>query len=288
MNTPAGRSPGMPSAPRLRSLQPMAEHHSLCLILAQAAAGGGGDNTVLRQAQHRGAGLVGDLALVHLINESLCILGAGQALAEAAQTKAIMDALAQDAAQHRLALQNDHVADALLVQFHRCGKTCRAAADNHNVLLFHRSVLLLPHGSGQDPGALTAVTNILRLGAQLLLNEVFDLHLAEAALTAAHHGAGSVLDAGHGGDAQRVMDGLQDLRLGHFLTAADHLAVIGILRDELCLLLRRALGKLDDALVVRVKVWVFLKLLVLQHQADDVAGQRHAAGQARGTRCPRG
>ena len=78
------------------------------------------------------------------------------------------------------------------------------------------------------------------------------------------------------------MDGLQDLRLGHFLTAADHLAVIGVLRDELCLLFRRALGKLDDALVVRVKVWVFLKLFALLHQADDVAGQRNAAGQARG------
>lgn len=94
-------------------------------------------------------------------------------------------------------------------------------------------------------------------GAQLLLNEVFNLHLAEAALTAAHHGAGAVLDAGHGGNAQRVVDSLQDLGLGHFLTAADHLAVIGVLRDELCLLFRRALGKLDDALVVRVKVWVF-------------------------------
>ena len=78
------------------------------------------------------------------------------------------------------------------------------------------------------------------------------------------------------------MDGLQDLRLGHFLTAADHLTVIGILRDELCLLLRSALCKLDDALVVRVEAGVFLELLVLQHQADDVAGQRHAAGQARG------
>ena len=78
------------------------------------------------------------------------------------------------------------------------------------------------------------------------------------------------------------MDSLQDLGLGHFLTAADHLAVIGVLRDELCLLFRRALGKLDDALVVRVKVWVFLKLFALLHQADDVAGQRNAAGQARG------
>ena len=109
------------------------KHHSLCLILAQAAAGGGGDDTILRQAQHRGAGLVRDLTLVHFINERLCIFRAGQALAEAAQTETVMDALAQDAAQHRLTLQNDHVADALLVQLHRCGKTCRAAADNHNV-----------------------------------------------------------------------------------------------------------------------------------------------------------
>ena len=127
------------------------KHHSLCLILAQAAAGGGGDDTILRQAQHRGAGLVRDLTLVHFINERLCIFRAGQALAEAAQTETVMDALAQDAAQHRLALQNDHVADALLVQLHRCGKTCRAAADNHNVFLFHRSVLLLPHIAGEYP-----------------------------------------------------------------------------------------------------------------------------------------
>ena len=67
------------------------------------------------------------------------------------QAEAVMDALAQDAAQHRLALQNDHVADALLVQLHRCGKTCRAAADNHNVFLFHCSVLLLPHIAGEYP-----------------------------------------------------------------------------------------------------------------------------------------
>ena len=127
------------------------KHRSLCLILAQAAAGGGGDDTIRRQAQHRGAGLVRDLTLVHFINERLCIFRAGQALAEAAQTETVMDALAQDAAQHRLALQNDHVADALLVQLHRCGKTCRAAADNHNVFLFHRSVLLLPHIAGEYP-----------------------------------------------------------------------------------------------------------------------------------------
>ena len=78
------------------------------------------------------------------------------------------------------------------------------------------------------------------------------------------------------------MDGLQDLRLGHFLTAADHLAVIRVLCNELCLLLRGALCKLDDALVVGVEAGVCLELLVLQHQADNVACQRHAAGQARG------
>ena len=52
------------------------------------------------------------------------------------QAKAVVDALVQDAAEPRIALENQHVARAGLHGGFRRGKPCRAAADNNNVA-FH-------------------------------------------------------------------------------------------------------------------------------------------------------
>ena len=57
-----------------------------------------------------------------------------------------------------------------------------------------------------------------------------DFVSAEAALAAAHTGAGIEFDAVKGGVS--LMDGLDDFGFGDGFTAADHMAVLGIFVDQ--------------------------------------------------------
>ena len=97
----------------------------------------------------------------------------------------------------------------------------------------------------------------------LLLDHLGDTGLAVTALTASHGGAGTVLNAGHGADAQRIADRVQNLRLGHGLTAAYHLAVERVFLDGCHLLLMAHLMEAFLHRTYRVKVLILLRLLLL-------------------------
>ena len=66
--------------------------------------------------------------------EALRILGPRELLAEAMQAKAVVDALVEDAAQLLVALDDQHIAQALVPSGVCRGDACRAAADHHEVV----------------------------------------------------------------------------------------------------------------------------------------------------------
>ena len=58
------------------------------------------------------------------------VLGARQLLAEAVETEAVVDALAQNTAGVQIALQDDHIAHACIVGGYGGGQTGGASADD--------------------------------------------------------------------------------------------------------------------------------------------------------------
>ena len=86
-----------------------------------------------------GVGLDLDAHLGSLIDIALGVLGAGQLLLEAVEAKAVMDALAQDAARVMLTLDNEQIVDAVFLRRDGGSQTRRARADDEDVykLLFH-------------------------------------------------------------------------------------------------------------------------------------------------------
>ena len=83
--------------------------------------------------QHHGAQLHPHAGGTQQFNAAACILRAGELLPKAVQTKAIVDALVQDAAQFVVPLQNQNIAQAVLPCTVSCGKACRAAADDDQI-----------------------------------------------------------------------------------------------------------------------------------------------------------
>ena len=96
----------------------------------------------------------------------------------------------------------------------------------------------------------------------LLLDHLGDTGLAVAALAAPHGGAGTVLDAGHGADAQRIADRIQDLGLSHGLAAAYHLTVQRIFFDGRHLLLMAHLMEAFLYRTHRIKALILLRLFL--------------------------
>ena len=78
-----------------------------------------------------------DVPLHGLIDEALGIFRAGQLLLKGMEAEAVVDALVEDAAELRIALQNQDVLAARVVRGDRRGKARRAAADDEHVDLFH-------------------------------------------------------------------------------------------------------------------------------------------------------
>ena len=74
---------------------------------------------------------------IKCVNEALGIFGAAQRFAKAGQAEAVVDALAQNAAQVRFALQNQQIAHALFVQGYGGCKARRAAANDDYFSVLH-------------------------------------------------------------------------------------------------------------------------------------------------------
>ena len=92
----------------------------------------GGDALLLGggHVQNSRAGLDGDASLQSHLVVTVGVLGAGQLLAEAVETEAVVDALAQDSARVQVALQDDHVTDTVIIGGHSGGHTGGATADD--------------------------------------------------------------------------------------------------------------------------------------------------------------
>ena len=90
---PAGRAPGMFSAPRGRSRQPMAKMTAPGLHDLQAPlpadAGDKQAVSLALQVHHRGGQPVGDLQLFRLFNKPGGVFRAGQLLLKGVQAKAV-------------------------------------------------------------------------------------------------------------------------------------------------------------------------------------------------------
>ena len=110
------------------------------LRLDREAAVGGierGHGLVRRDAEHHRVQQERDVPLRGLIDESLGIFRAGQLLLEGVESEAVVDALVEDAAELRIALQNQDVLAVRVVRGDRRSKARRAAADDEHVDLFH-------------------------------------------------------------------------------------------------------------------------------------------------------
>ena len=86
--------------------------------------------------------LNGNAHFARPVNVALGVFGAGQLLAKAVQTKAIVDALAQDAARLMLALQDEQIVNPVF--FGRDGRreAGRARTDDEQIHLFYQFVHL--------------------------------------------------------------------------------------------------------------------------------------------------
>ena len=83
--------------------------------------------------QHHGVQLNLHAGVLEHRNEASGVLRAGELLAKAVQTKAIVDALVQNAAQLFIALQNEDVAQTAFPCLAGSSKARRAAADNDQI-----------------------------------------------------------------------------------------------------------------------------------------------------------
>ena len=83
--------------------------------------------------QHHGVQLHLYAGVLEHRNKAPSILRAGELLAEAVQTKAVVDALVQNAAQLFIALQNEDVAQTAFPCLAGSSKARRAAADNDQI-----------------------------------------------------------------------------------------------------------------------------------------------------------
>ena len=83
--------------------------------------------------QHHGVQLHLHAGVLEHLNKASGVLRAGELLAKAVQTKAIVDALVQNAAQLFIALQNEDVAQTAFPCLAGSSKTRRAAADNDQI-----------------------------------------------------------------------------------------------------------------------------------------------------------
>ena len=114
--------------------------HSLSLDLENAFFGiGGGDHLFGGDVQHHGVEHIGDLLFKHLCFITPCVFGAGQLLAKAMQTKAVVDTLTQNTAKGGIALQDQNIGNSFFVGCHRCTHACGAAANDDKINLLHLS-----------------------------------------------------------------------------------------------------------------------------------------------------
>ena len=91
--------------------------------------------------QHHGVQLDLNAGVLQHINKASGILGAGELLAKAVQTKTVVDALVQDTAQLLVALKNQNITQAAFPCLAGSSKARGAAADNDQIN--HCSFLLL-------------------------------------------------------------------------------------------------------------------------------------------------
>ena len=83
--------------------------------------------------QHHGVQLHLHAGILEHIDEAPGVLRAGELLAKAVQTKAVVDALVQNTAQLLVALQNEDVAQTAFPCLAGSSKARRAAADNDQI-----------------------------------------------------------------------------------------------------------------------------------------------------------
>ena len=95
--------------------------------------------TVRAQLGDHRVGHIGDLSFLHHFCVAVGVFGSGQLLAEAVQAEAVMDALAQDAAERNVSFQNENVPLPHIVGGDGGGKACGTSADNDKLFfdLFH-------------------------------------------------------------------------------------------------------------------------------------------------------
>ena len=100
-------------------------------------AADGGDDLVPRHVKHGAVGDALDAGLSDLVDEALRVLRAGEGLAKAREAEAVVNALAQDAAQQALALEDEDIIYALFLQAQGSRKARRAAAHDDRLLVHH-------------------------------------------------------------------------------------------------------------------------------------------------------
>ena len=83
-----------------------------------------------------------DVSFQHFLLVNIRIFRAGQFTAQLVQAKACMNALAEDAADVRLSVQNDHVGAAHIVSRHCSCHTGGTAADDDDIVIQHFGSLL--------------------------------------------------------------------------------------------------------------------------------------------------
>lgn len=115
------------------------KNHGPRLPVQQPRAGNRRDGPVRRHREHGRARHIRDAQLLHLRDEALGVFRAGKRLAEARHAEAVVDALAQDAAELRFPLHDQKIAAAVLPQAHGGRKARGPAAHDQNAdfLLCH-------------------------------------------------------------------------------------------------------------------------------------------------------
>ena len=77
------------------------------LVFDQAVSGGRGHALVRAESDHGSFGDIGDAQSMDAVDETLRVFGSAQGFAEAREAEAVVDTLAQNAAQVLLALEDD-------------------------------------------------------------------------------------------------------------------------------------------------------------------------------------
>ena len=234
---PAQRVPGVPSAPRGRSRQPMASTMApaskICTPVSRRDARSRGD----RPSTDEHGGIASESrcpAPARTVNVPLGVFGAGQLLLEAVQAEAVMDALAQNAAGACA-----HVpapADCRCPSSRAAMAAARPAGPAPITSTSTHCTAVVPAASCQSPpsalpgwcrpagGCFPPHLVTSRHGdVQLLGEDLRHARAAEAALAAAHARTGAALDRRQcvrAPTGRRIA--VADLRLGDGLTAAHH------------------------------------------------------------------